>query len=178
VTLSPSCPLAYLHSLRCLQPTCRISSPPINVNAHKRRPSLANPRSFIGMLYHHHHFSPHSSFVLLFLSEPFLFSFLNSLSLFQFTPFSLICSYSFYLRNLSGWEENREAFDIYIGNFQSNQAVLSRVFHALYQPGKKDALPDRRYVRLLRYPSRCGLVKVFLRRPGHQVREGLQRTYR
>lgn len=80
------------------------------------------------MLYHHHHFTRHFScyywFLLLFLLEPFLSS--------NFViPISVLFFFSYLFIFFSMKTEKR---------LESNQAVLSYVSHALYQPGKKDVL--------------------------------------
>lgn len=83
--------------------------------------------------------SPHSSFLLLFLLDSFLFfNFVIPISLHFF---SLICSYSF-LIGKPFWfgRKQRNVWNLY-WHFPSCTLLC---FYALYQTGKKDALPDWR----------------------------------
>lgn len=116
VILSPSCPLAYLHSLR--QPTCRTSSP--HVNAHQEAPSSRYSTVF------HWHAVPSSSLHLTRRLSCYsywsLFFFQTSLSLFHLSYLftSLLFSYLFIFSSIWEtflvWEENRED----VGNFEGH----------------------------------------------------------
>lgn len=126
VMLSPSCPLAYLHSLR--QPTCRISSP--HVNAHQEAPSSRYSTVF------HWHAVPSSSLHLTRRLSCYsywsFFFFQTSLSLFHlfylFTSLLFLLSVHifFYLGNLSGLGREQRSVENFEGHFliQPNCTLL------------------------------------------------------